>query len=76
MRTHRFATLLFDLLTCEEASYRANAFKIQLLGDRVLETVQWAYNSSEFNSLNIDVVGARAGAVATWFKAYFERTIQ
>jgi len=35
-------------LTNEEASDRAKAFNIKLLGDQVLEAVQWDGSTSEF----------------------------
>ena len=36
------ATLLFDLLTDEEAADRRNVFDIPLLGSRVLDALAWA----------------------------------
>lgn len=61
---HGFATLLFDLLTIEEASDRANVFDIQLLGNRVLEAVQWVRRTGDLDSLNIGIFGASTGAPA------------
>ena len=41
------ATLLFDLLTEDEAAYRANVFDIPLLGTRVAEAVRWARDNED-----------------------------
>lgn len=57
------ATLLFDLLTEEEARDRTNVFDIQLLGRRVAEAVRWALENRERN-LPIGLFGASTGAAA------------
>ena len=58
------ATLLFDLLTEQEAADRANVFDIPLLGARVAEAVQWARDSERTGSLKIGLFGASTGAAA------------
>ena len=58
------ATLLFDLLTEQEAVNRANVFDIPLLGARVAEAVQWARDSEQTASLKIGLFGASTGAAA------------
>lgn len=60
----RMATLQFDLLTEAEARDRANVFDIPLLGERVLETVQWARADATAGSLPIGLFGASTGAAA------------
>lgn len=57
------ATLLFDLLTEEEARDRTNVFDIQLLGRRVAEAVRWALEYGGGN-LPIGLFGASTGAAA------------
>jgi len=58
------ATLLFDLLTEQEAVDRANVFDIPLLGARVADAVQWARDSERTRSLKIGLFGASTGAAA------------
>ncbi len=45
LRESRLATLLFDLLTPEEAADRDNVFDIRLLGARVAEAITGSYNA-------------------------------
>ena len=59
-----FATLLFDLLSEEEAKNRANVFDISLLGDRVREAVLWAQAEPSLTGLPIGLFGASTGAAA------------
>lgn len=58
------ATLLFDLLTEDEAADRANVFDIGLLGQRVREAVRWAREAPEVSGLPIGLFGASTGAAA------------
>ncbi len=58
------ATLLFDLLTPEEASDRGNVFDIPLLGTRVAEAVSWASSATETHDLALGLFGASTGAAA------------
>jgi len=58
------ATLLFDLLTEEESRERRNVFDIALLGERVIEAVDWASRSATVKSLPIGLFGASTGAAA------------
>lgn len=58
------ATLLFDLLTEDEAADRANIFDIGLLGQRVREAVRWARTAPEVSGLPIGLFGASTGAAA------------
>ncbi len=65
----RFATLLFDLLTEEEAEDRANVFDIPLLGDRLLSALAWAKSSPDVEDLPIGLFGASTGAAAAMHAA-------
>lgn len=58
------ATLLFDLLTEQEAAYRANVFDIPLLGTRVAEAVRWARANAETAVFRIGLFGSSTGAAA------------
>lgn len=57
-------TLLFDLLTEEEAADRANVFDIPLLGTRVTEAVRWARDNEVTADLSIGLFGSSTGAAA------------
>jgi putative phosphoribosyl transferase len=65
LNEHRFATLLFDLLTAEEESDRANVFDISLLAQRLVEAVQWLVGRGQpIAELPIGLFGASTGAAA------------
>ena len=59
-----FATLLFDLLTEEEAVDRRNVFNIELLGTRVEDAVNWASDDARTKALPIGLFGASTGAAS------------
>ncbi len=59
-----FATLLFDLLTPDEAADRRNVFDIDLLARRVIEAVDWARADARIRSMAIGLFGASTGAGA------------
>ena len=59
-----FATLLFDLLTEEEASDRANVFDIRLLAQRLVDAVHWLDRDSHARGKKIGLFGASTGAAA------------
>jgi pimeloyl-ACP methyl ester carboxylesterase len=59
-----FATVLFDLLSEEEASDRRNVFDIPLLGERMSQAVAFAQIDSELRDLPIGLFGASTGAAA------------
>jgi putative phosphoribosyl transferase len=67
-----FATLLFDLLTAEEAEDRRNVFDIPLLGERVREAIAWASRAKEVRDLPIGLFGASTGAAAALVAAAHE----
>jgi pimeloyl-ACP methyl ester carboxylesterase len=58
------ATLLFDLLTREEADDRSNVFDIARLGERVQQAVEWAGADRWVAALPIGLFGASTGAAA------------
>ena len=59
-----FATLLFDLLTSDEAQDRANVFDIPLLADRVVEAITTVRADPVTRDLAVGLFGASTGAAA------------
>lgn len=59
-----FATLLFDLLTADEAGDRRNVFDIDLLTRRLLDAIQWARRRPGLSRLPVACFGASTGAAA------------
>ena len=59
-----FATLLFDLLTSEEESDRANVFDIRLLAQRLVDAVHWLDRDSRASGNRLGLFGASTGAAA------------
>ncbi len=57
-------TLLFDLLTEQEAEDRERVFDIPLLADRLLDAVRWLREDCDTRSLRIGLFGASTGAGA------------
>jgi pimeloyl-ACP methyl ester carboxylesterase len=64
LRQERFATLLFDLLTAEEADDRAKVFDVDLLAERVLLALAWAHGQPALANLPLGLFGASTGAAA------------
>jgi putative phosphoribosyl transferase len=64
LRNVGLATLLFDLLTEEEAADRRNVFDIELLADRLALATTWAGQQVDLASLPIGYFGASTGAAA------------
>jgi len=58
------ATLLFDLLTEEEALDRRNVFDVPLLASRLEEAVEWARADAEVGTLKAGLFGASTGSAA------------
>ena len=58
------ATLLFDLLTDEEAANRANVFDIALLAERLDQAASWIRDSAAGENLPFGFFGASTGAAA------------
>jgi putative phosphoribosyl transferase len=65
----RLDTLLFDLLTESEADDRSLVFDIDLLGDRVMETLDWLPLHPEFDHHRVGLFGASTGAAAALLAA-------
>lgn len=69
LRQAGLATLLFDLLTEEEARDRGNVFDIELLADRLQKAVEWVRNANETKNLSIGLFGSSTGAAAALLAA-------
>ena len=65
LREAGLATLLFDLLTEEEARDRANVFDIPLLAERLSMATAWVKQDPDTATLPIGYFGASTGAAAT-----------
>jgi putative phosphoribosyl transferase len=61
---YRLDTLLFDLLTDEEAATRPNVFDIDLLARRLDETLSWLGEEAGREALPVGLFGASTGAAA------------
>lgn len=59
-----FATLLFDLLTINEAADRSNVFDIEMLAGRLQEVTVWTATHSPAAGLPVGLFGASTGAAA------------
>ena len=59
-----FSTLLFDLLTEDEAQERTNVFDISLLAGRVVDAIDWIRAQDVVRALPIGLFGASTGAAA------------
>lgn len=64
LREAGLATLLFDLLTADEAADRANVFDLGLLAERLAMATRWAREQEETRRLPIGYFGASTGAAA------------
>ncbi|HEX5380440.1 MAG TPA: alpha/beta family hydrolase [Phenylobacterium sp.] len=58
------ATLLFDLLTEDEARARENVFDIDLLAQRLISAIDWVTAQATLADLPIGLFGASTGAAA------------
>jgi putative phosphoribosyl transferase len=63
------ATLLFDLLTPDEAADRSNVFDIPLLADRLLAATRWLRGRADTRELPLGYFGASTGAAAALWAA-------
>lgn len=59
-----FATLLFDLLSDDEAKDRRNVFDIRLLADRLLSAAAWIGEQPDLAGLPLGLFGASTGGAA------------
>jgi dienelactone hydrolase len=64
LRAAGIGTLLFDLLTAEEAADRRRVFDIPLLAERLAAAAQWAGRQKRLAGLSIGFFGASTGAAA------------
>lgn len=68
LNEHRLATLLFDLLTAEENEIdeltRELRFDMDLLAERLTDTVDWSGQQETIRQLPIGLFGASTGAAA------------
>lgn len=63
------ASLLFDLLTEEEAGDRAKVFDIDLLSERLLQVLAWLRTRRDVTGLSVGLFGASTGAAAALIAA-------
>jgi putative phosphoribosyl transferase len=66
---HRTASLLFDLLTPQEAEDRRNVFNTQLLSERLIMATHWLRLQSFYHENPIAYFGASTGASAALMAA-------
>jgi putative phosphoribosyl transferase len=64
-----FGTLLFDLLTPREETDRGTVYDIGLLGDRLVQVIDWLCGQPEGKQLPIGLYGADTGAAAALWAA-------
>lgn len=64
LQDRAIATLLFDLLTEEEASDRRNVFHVPLLASRLEEAVAWSREDADTAALPVGLFGASTGSAA------------
>ena len=75
LRAHGLGTLLFDLLTDEEAEDRANVFDIPLLAERLRLATRWLAADARTRGLPVGYFGASTGAAAALVAAASEPEI-
>ena len=64
LNKHRFATLLFDLLSKNEDLIYQKRFDIELLTQRLVEVTNWVANKEETKNLPLGYFGASTGAAS------------
>lgn len=64
LHAHRLDTLLFDLLTEDEAGDRLKVFDVGLLASRLGGALDWLLERAEFRRLRVGLFGASTGAAA------------
>lgn len=69
LQQHGLATVLFDLLTEDEAADRRKAFNISLLARRVGEAMDWVERRPDLRPLPLGLFGASTGAAAALLAA-------
>ena len=69
LNAQRLATLLFDLLSDEEAADRRNVFDVELLARRLHAVKAWAWRQAALRDLPTGYFGASTGAAAALIAA-------
>lgn len=69
-------TLLFDLLTEEEAADRSNVFDIDFLAHRLVDATRWLREASEVGNYSLGYFGASTGAAAALVAAAQDPSIR
>jgi putative phosphoribosyl transferase len=64
LNDRRIGTLLFDLLTSQEETSRANVFNIDLLAERLVDAVRFVDHEPSLSRLSLGFFGASTGAAA------------
>lgn len=64
LRSYGLGTLLFDLLTEQEAIERQDVFDIPFLGARLVEAISWLGSHSDLARIPVGLLGDGAGAAA------------
>jgi len=75
VREAGIGTLLFDLLTEDEASDRSNVFDIEFLATRLKAATDWIRHIGSAQGLGIGYFGASTGAAAALVAATDDETI-
>lgn len=66
---NQLGTLLFDLLSPDEAKDRNNVFNIPFLSDRLINAMKWSKNQSFGKNIPIGFFGSSTGAAAALWAA-------
>jgi putative phosphoribosyl transferase len=69
LNDHGLATLLFDLLTEDEAADRRLVFDVELLAHRLLAVSAWTRREPDLGALGLGYFGASTGAAAALIAA-------
>ena len=69
LRQSAIGTLLFDLLTEDEAQDRQKVFDVNLLAERLLAATEWVRQQDAARGLSIGYFGASTGAAAALIAA-------
>jgi len=72
----RIGTLLFDLLTDDEAADRENVFDIDFLGHRLVDATRWLRSRTSYAKHSIGYFGASTGAAAALVAAARDSSIK
>jgi putative phosphoribosyl transferase len=69
LQARGLGTLLFDLLTQQEARFRVNVFQTELLGERLAQAIAWVRSRADVAELPIGLFGASTGAAGALLAA-------